>query len=708
MLREPRALRPQARALRLAAREPVRGQRRHVRSLRLRGNTKACYNIVRLDGDSGVGGAQVPVPRHGDADRLRAVHGVVLQVRLSGPRGGTEIAERLPRAVVLVDGEHYPPVVAAALEGLRRRFEVVGGLFAGGREKLRGGEEQAPGGARRGARACRGSTASIPARRAGRALDGTRAALRAARAEALVDLSDEPVVGYRERFLLMSAALAEGARYVAADTEVRPQDFARLERLPALGVIGTGKRVGKTAVSGWLARRLDAALARARRRDRAGHGPRRPARARAGAGPRGPRRSRAARGLPPRPARRQRLLRGRRAGRRHDHRLPALRRRAGRRAVRRHRARGAAAAWRAVRRRPGRHRGQRLRGAAGGVRRRGVRGRRPRSRSTTSPACSAPTACCSATCSCSRSARRRSPTALAWRALAEAARAVRPGLRVVPDGVQAAAGAVGARPPRRLLHDGARGPPCRVLARALADDHGAEVVLVSADLADRGAPGADVARAAREADVFLCEIKAAAVDVVAEAAAAAGRELVFCDNEPRGPRAATSERSSTTWRALRRSASPSAAGSHGAREGARERPRRQAERTPPTIRRSARASWRRTLTPPAWRRSAPTSWSPRSSGACGVARDAAAHPRRPARRGLPRARAAGGRSCSSSGSASGRRCGASRLRSSSSSAAPPASARARWPPSSPTVSASLASSAPTWSARPCAPSSPPS
>ena len=59
-------------------------------------------------------------------------------------------------------------------------------------------------------------------------LEGVRAALRAARAEALVDLSDEPVVGYRERFLLMSAALAEGAAYVAADTEVRPQAFARL------------------------------------------------------------------------------------------------------------------------------------------------------------------------------------------------------------------------------------------------------------------------------------------------------------------------------------------------------------------------------------------------------------------------------------------------------------------------------------------------
>ncbi len=70
------------------------------------------------------------------------------------------------------------------------------------------------------------------------------------------------------------------------------------------------------------------------------------------------------------------------------------------------------------------------------------------------------------------------------------------------------------------------------LTQALAEEHGADVVLVSTDLADRARLVPAVARAAREADVFLTEIKAAAVDVVAEGAAAAGRELVFCDNEP--------------------------------------------------------------------------------------------------------------------------------------------------------------------------------
>jgi cyclic 2,3-diphosphoglycerate synthase len=70
------------------------------------------------------------------------------------------------------------------------------------------------------------------------------------------------------------------------------------------------------------------------------------------------------------------------------------------------------------------------------------------------------------------------------------------------------------------------------LARELADEHGAEIVLVSTDLADRDRLVPAVARAALEADVFLTELKAAAVDVVVEAAAAGDFELVFCDNDP--------------------------------------------------------------------------------------------------------------------------------------------------------------------------------
>jgi len=61
----------------------------------------------------------------------------------------------------------------------------------------------------------------------------------------------------------------------------------------------------------------------------------------------------------------------------------------------------------------------------------------------------------------------------------------------------------------------------------------AEVVSVSRNLADRAKLRQDLART--DADVYLVEIKAAAIDVVAEAAAERGVEVVFADNEVVAP-----------------------------------------------------------------------------------------------------------------------------------------------------------------------------
>src|SRR2546423_12713405 len=74
-------------------------------------------------------------------------------------------------------------------------------------------------------------------------------------AEVVVDLSDEPVLGPRERLLLASRALAAGLRYEGADFRFEPPQYAAFP-LPSLAVIGTGKRVGKTAVTGHVARLL--------------------------------------------------------------------------------------------------------------------------------------------------------------------------------------------------------------------------------------------------------------------------------------------------------------------------------------------------------------------------------------------------------------------------------------------------------------------
>jgi cyclic 2,3-diphosphoglycerate synthase len=135
------------------------------------------------------------------------------------------------RALALVDGEHYPDVVVAALSELR--YDVVGAVMLGGREKLRGGEPDY----------------GVPL------WYKLADALAEVDVDVVVDLSDEPVVDARRRFRLASRALAAGVPYVGADFRLDPVSFAPFAQ-PSLAVIGTGKRVGKTAVSGHVARLL--------------------------------------------------------------------------------------------------------------------------------------------------------------------------------------------------------------------------------------------------------------------------------------------------------------------------------------------------------------------------------------------------------------------------------------------------------------------
>ena len=134
------------------------------------------------------------------------------------------------RALVVSDGEHYPPVVRDALAALP--YEVVGLWLAGGSEKLRGGEDY-----------------GVPV------VDSLEAAIAELEPELVVDLSDEPVLGPRERLRIASRVLALGLPYEGPDFRFDPQTLAPFPR-PALSVVGTGKRVGKTAVTGHLARLL--------------------------------------------------------------------------------------------------------------------------------------------------------------------------------------------------------------------------------------------------------------------------------------------------------------------------------------------------------------------------------------------------------------------------------------------------------------------
>jgi cyclic 2,3-diphosphoglycerate synthetase len=130
------------------------------------------------------------------------------------------------RALVLIDGEHYAPVVRDALAELS--YDVVAALLVGGTEKLRGGEDY-----------------GVP-------LVGS---LNAVDVDVVVDLSDEPVLGPRERMLWASRALALGLPYAGADFRFEPPVFEPVD-VPSLAVVGVGKRIGKTAVTGHVARVL--------------------------------------------------------------------------------------------------------------------------------------------------------------------------------------------------------------------------------------------------------------------------------------------------------------------------------------------------------------------------------------------------------------------------------------------------------------------
>jgi cyclic 2,3-diphosphoglycerate synthetase len=134
------------------------------------------------------------------------------------------------RALAIIDGEHYAPVVRDALAALP--YEFVAAWCAGGTEKLRGGEDYGV-----------------------VLVADLEAAIADHAPELVIDLSDEPVLGPRERFRVASLVLAHGLPYVGPDFRFDPPEFASFA-LPSLAVIGTGKRVGKTAVTGHLARLL--------------------------------------------------------------------------------------------------------------------------------------------------------------------------------------------------------------------------------------------------------------------------------------------------------------------------------------------------------------------------------------------------------------------------------------------------------------------
>ena len=168
-----------------------------VSSLRLRGNTRPCYNVIEFSG------THVDVwrkyPFHGQ-ERIIQFAIDTLEFEKYTARIEGEVTPADDTGGRVIDGEHYAPVVRDAIAELP--YEVIGAWLAGGTEKLRGEIEY-----------------GVPL------LESFDDGL--SDAEVVVDISDEPVLGPRERLLLASrvtgrrAALRRGRLPVRAAASTR-------------------------------------------------------------------------------------------------------------------------------------------------------------------------------------------------------------------------------------------------------------------------------------------------------------------------------------------------------------------------------------------------------------------------------------------------------------------------------------------------------
>lgn len=161
-------------------------------------------------------------------------------------RDGPPAGERA--AIALADGEHYPAVVVDSLRALAGAgWKLAAVVLLGGSEKLRGDLDYM------GLPLVRAREGEDPAAVVGRALDETDGVRSA------IDLSDEPVLTFERRMRVIAELASRGVTYRGPDTVVVAPQLEEVQS-PSLAIIGTGKRIGKTAISAHVATLADAAL----------------------------------------------------------------------------------------------------------------------------------------------------------------------------------------------------------------------------------------------------------------------------------------------------------------------------------------------------------------------------------------------------------------------------------------------------------------
>ena len=154
------------------------------------------------------------------------------------------------KVLCLVDGQHYPPVTKWTLSELfKNDVDIRGLVFLGGTEKVENALEEL----------CIEGTdydIFISPKKKQLPLDLIEDAIVKKHPDYVVDLSDEPVLDYHDRFRIASLVIKHQVNYIGADFILTPPKEHDVLEKPSISIIGTGKRIGKTGVSVTVARTI--------------------------------------------------------------------------------------------------------------------------------------------------------------------------------------------------------------------------------------------------------------------------------------------------------------------------------------------------------------------------------------------------------------------------------------------------------------------
>ncbi len=159
--------------------------------------------------------------------------------------------EETKKIICLVDGEHYFPVTKSAIDKLENEGkEVLALVFIGGTEKVKDGNIDVVSDFFKKPIIMSDDHSKIPYDLIAQAIDEYDV-------DAVMDLSDEPVVNYSKRFKIATVVLEKRVVYVGPDFRFTPVEENDVLNNPSYKIIGTGKRIGKTAVSSYTARLIN-------------------------------------------------------------------------------------------------------------------------------------------------------------------------------------------------------------------------------------------------------------------------------------------------------------------------------------------------------------------------------------------------------------------------------------------------------------------